>query len=159
MPDLPTMQVPIEPIILVVDDEPDILSTVAGFLESAIPGAIVRACPSATLALDVLALGDVDLVLSDLKMPGMDGLQFLALARSRAEDVPRVLMTAYPETELAIRAINEGRIHQFLTKPLDPAMLSSAVANLLAERVARQYRNEALARSLRVLQDRVAAEA
>jgi DNA-binding NtrC family response regulator len=153
------MQIPFAPTLLVVDDEPDILSTVKAFLEAAIPGATVRACPSAGSALAALALGDVDLVLCDLKMPGMDGLQFLAMARARAEDVPRILMTAYPDTDLAIRAINEGRIQHFLTKPLEPVMLSSVVASLLGDRMARQYRGEALARSLRVMQERAAAEA
>lgn len=153
------MQIPIAPVLLVVDDEPDILSTVQAFLEAAIPGATVRAFQSAAPALRAFAAGDVDLVLSDLKMPGMDGLQFLAKARAQAEDVPRILMTAYPDTDLAIRAINEGRIHHFLTKPLDPSMLSAVVATLLGERMARQYRGEALARSLRVLQERASAEA
>ena len=153
------MHIPIAPVLLVVDDEPDILSTVQAFLEASIPGANVRACLSATSALDILREVEVDLVLSDLKMPGMDGLQFLTKARARAPEVPRVLMTAYPDTDLAIRAINEGRIQHFLTKPLDPTMLSSVVASLLADRMARQYRVEAFARSLRVLQERAAAEA
>ena len=60
------------------------------------------------------------LLLSDQRMPGMTGVEFLERARRVYPDARRVLLTAYADTEVAIRAINTARIHYYLTKPWDP---------------------------------------
>jgi YesN/AraC family two-component response regulator len=78
-------------------------------------------------ALEILKKEEVDLVLSDYRMPGMDGLEFLTKARKMAPDVPRILLTAYPELNIAVRAINEAAIQNFLTKPISPEALMEAV--------------------------------
>ena len=60
------------------------------------------------------------LLLSDQRMPGMTGVEFLERAREQYPDARRVLLTAYADTEAAIRAINTARIHYYLNKPWDP---------------------------------------
>ena len=62
----------------------------------------------------------VSLLLSDQRMPGMTGVEFLEKAREIYPDAKRVLLTAYADTEAAIRAINTARIQYYLTKPWDP---------------------------------------
>jgi thioredoxin reductase (NADPH) len=80
---------------------------------------------SGQAALDTLAQlksrdEPVALILSDQRMPGMTGVEFLERARDSYPDAKRVLLTAYADTEAAIRAINTARIHYYLNKPWDP---------------------------------------
>jgi DNA-binding NtrC family response regulator len=115
--------------VLLVDDERDILESLKDLLEGSLTQVTCRTAPSATEALNELAKGGIHLILSDFKMPGMNGLDFLEQARQRYPAVPRVLMTAFPDLEVAIEAINEARVEAFLTKPLDP----DKVVNLVRE--------------------------
>ncbi len=62
----------------------------------------------------------VALLLSDQRMPGMTGVEFLERAQEFYPHAKRVLLTAYADTEAAIRAINTARIHYYLNKPWDP---------------------------------------
>ena len=134
--------------VLLVDDEPDILAALQSFLRDALPAVQVHTAGSGADGLALLQSQPVDLVLSDYKMPGMDGLEFLAKARELS-DSPRILMTAFPDMDLAIRALNEGRIQHFLAKPLDPDMVRDVLTALVAERRAKSQREAALPRSRR----------
>jgi DNA-binding NtrC family response regulator len=103
--------------ILVVDDQRDMLQLLRRSLEPELGCRVVTA-PSAEAALGVLEETPVDLVLADLKMPGMDGL---ALLRKIQEDHPWltvVIMTAYGCIEMAVQAIKSGA-YDFVTKPFD----------------------------------------
>ena len=85
---------------------------------------VMRAA-SGQAALDTLAQlkarqEPVALLVSDQRMPGMTGVDFLERARALYPEALRVLLTAYADTEAAIRAINSARIHYYLTKPWDP---------------------------------------
>lgn len=120
--------------VLVVDDEQDILDSLKTLLESALPGLECLIAPSGAEGLRILAKGGVDMVISDYKMPEMNGLRFLEQARAMAPHVPRLLMTAFPHLEVAIEAINEARVEVFLTKPLDPDKLLKVVAEKLNAR-------------------------
>jgi thioredoxin reductase (NADPH) len=118
--------VPAKPALLTVDDDPDVSRAVERDLRRRY-GAEYRVlrAESGDAALDLLdrvaARGEpVALLLADQRMPGMNGVEFLARAAERAPDARRVLLTAYADTEAAIRAINEVRIHYYLTKPWDP---------------------------------------
>jgi DNA-binding NtrC family response regulator len=119
--------------VLFVDDETDILSSFKEFLESNMPGLTVLTADSGDRALGLLRqAGKVDLIISDYKMPGMDGITFLKRAEALVPNVPKVLLTAFPKLDLAIEAINEVRVDKFLTKPLPPDRLLDVVRALLS---------------------------
>ena len=114
------------PILLAVDDDTSVLEAVVQDLRRkyAQTYRIVRAA-SGQAALDTCAQlkerGDaVALFLSDQRMPGMTGVDFLSRAMELYPEAKRVLLTAYADTEAAIRAINTAKIHYYLNKPWDP---------------------------------------
>ena len=72
-----------------------------------------------------------DVILSDFKMPGMDGIQFLGLSRSLVPRAHRVLVTAYADSSLEDRARREAEVDAFLRKPLDPDQLLELLRPLL----------------------------
>jgi DNA-binding NtrC family response regulator len=127
--------------VLIVDDEPDILESLCDLFEAALDGVECRTASSGQAALDILQKGGIDLILSDYKMPGMNGLQLLERARQVAPDVPRMIMTAFPDLDVAIEAINEARIETFFTKPLDQDKVVKGVASVLEARALRPRRS------------------
>jgi thioredoxin reductase (NADPH) len=115
-----------KPILLTVDDDPEVLRAVERDLRRRYGATfrILRA-DSGQTALDALHQlkarnEDVALVLSDQRMPGMDGAELLRRTREIYPDAKRALLTAYADTEAAIRAINNARIDYYLTKPWEP---------------------------------------
>jgi DNA-binding NtrC family response regulator len=146
--------------VLVVDDEPDITTALASYLHEGLGVEVLQAnSGDAALGLfEQAGSAAVDLVINDFKMPGMDGLQLLRTVADLAPDVPRVLMTAYPDVDVAIQALNEGRILHFMSKPISPGDLRDVVAAILAERLARLQRDAALQRSLQELRRRRPAD-
>ncbi|HEU4741360.1 MAG TPA: FAD-dependent oxidoreductase [Meiothermus sp.] len=115
-----------KPVILTVDDDPQVLGAIAQDLrrEYGADYRIVRA-ESGPEALDALAQlkerGDpVALLLCDHRMPQMDGVEFLERSKRLYPEAKRALLTAYADTEAAIRAINKVRIDYYLMKPWDP---------------------------------------
>ena len=135
-------------VVLVVDDEPDILESLSSLLEQSLTNAKCITATSAAAALQVMERSSVDLILSDYRMPGMDGLEFLKRAKALAPRVPRFLLTAYPDLGVAVKAINEAGIEQFLTKPLVPAQVAMVVEGTLLARRAHEDRDKALARAI-----------
>src|SRR5688572_16120721 len=113
--------------ILVVDDEPDIVGSLKDVLEAHLGSVKVYTASNGKEALPLVKKGGIDLIISDYRMPGMDGLEFLTKCREAAPMVPRILITAYPELDAAVRAINEAQIQNFLTKPIMPDALMQAV--------------------------------
>ncbi len=90
---------------------------------------------SAVEALGVLAQsGDIDAIVSDLRMPGMDGVAFLEAARTAAPTTARIMVTGAPDLDAALGAINRCGVSRFLGKPYTNAALSSALDSALAER-------------------------
>jgi CheY-like chemotaxis protein len=126
-----TIAAPKLPVVLLADDEPDILESVRDILENLVPARCVLATSGAE-ALELLGRQPVDLILTDFKMPNLNGIEFLERARQRCPDVPRILMTAFPDLEVAIDAINHARVEAFLTKPLDPLQVVERVRQALA---------------------------
>lgn len=103
--------------ILFVDDEPNVLQGLREALWKTDYRILLASGPEE--ALEVLLREHVDVVVSDHLMPGMTGLALLGLVRDRAPDTVRIILTGHADTALAIRAINEGEIYRFLTKPCD----------------------------------------
>jgi response regulator RpfG family c-di-GMP phosphodiesterase len=113
--------------ILVVDDEVDILLSLTELFQTAMEGVEVLTARDGPTALELLQRHPVDAIVCDYRMPGMDGLEVLSRASEAAPDVPRIMLTAYPDLELAMRAINEAHIENFLTKPVRGEKLLEAV--------------------------------
>jgi thioredoxin reductase (NADPH) len=114
------------PILLAVDDDVNVLEAVVQDLRRHYGSEyrIMRAA-SGQAALDTLSQvkareEPVALLLSDQRMPGMTGVEFLERSRELYPEARRVLLTAYADTEAAIQAINTARIHYYLNKPWDP---------------------------------------
>ncbi|GAA6145011.1 HD domain-containing phosphohydrolase [Thalassolituus maritimus] len=119
--------------VLLVDDEPMVLSSLRRLLED--DGSLqVYTVESAIEALTLLEEQSVDLIISDMKMPGMDGATFLTQAAERWPDTDRVLLTGYSDVSSAIQAINEGKISQYLSKPWDDEDLLERVNTILSNR-------------------------
>src|ERR1700742_1549101 len=115
-----------KPVILAVDDDVSVLEAVVQDLRRRYAASyrILRAS-SGQAALDLAAQlkqrsESVALFLSDQRMPGMNGTELLERSIEIFPDAQRALLTAYSDTEAAIRAINAARIHYYLTKPWDP---------------------------------------
>ncbi|NOU31849.1 MAG: response regulator [Polyangiaceae bacterium] len=120
-----------KPRILCVDDEPQILDGLALHLRR---NCQLFTATSGREALRIIATEpSMAVVISDMRMPGMDGAEFLAEVRSRWPDVVRMLLTGQSDIESAIAAINKGQIFRFLTKPCPPPALLSAVQAALTQ--------------------------
>jgi two-component system, NtrC family, response regulator AtoC len=102
--------------ILVADDDPAICDLLITFLED--EGFKVSAASSGQLALESLKSGDYDLVLLDMRMPGMTGLDVLKQLREKQGELPVILMTAHGSPNIAIQASSLGA-YGYITKPFD----------------------------------------
>src|SRR3990172_3319899 len=103
--------------LLCVDDEPNILSSLRRLFRA--KGYRVLVAESGNAGLQVLATEAVDLVISDMRMPEMDGAHFLELVRARWPDTIRILLTGYADVSSIIEAINRGEIYRYIAKPWD----------------------------------------
>jgi len=117
--------------VLVVDDEEEILESVRAYLEGAMTGIDVLTASSGAEAMRILNHQAVDLILADYRMPAQDGLAFLVEAERNWPDTPRIMMTAYPEAELAVNALQQAHVKRFLVKPIKPDILNKYVRDLL----------------------------
>jgi DNA-binding NtrC family response regulator len=111
--------------ILLVDDEQNILSALCRTLMDE-PYELVTAT-SAEEGLNVLSKERIHVVVSDERMPGMDGAAFLNYVRSRYPETIRMMLTGHASIEATMRAVNNGEIYRFFTKPWDDNMLQLAI--------------------------------
>ena len=107
--------------LLLVDDESDILSSLKRLLRP-LAYDIVTAT-SGEQGLQILAEQHVDVVLSDQRMPGMSGVEFLCLVKERYPDVVRMVLSGYADLQSLTDAVNEGAVYKFMTKPWDDEQL------------------------------------
>lgn len=117
--------------ILFVDDEPSVLD---GYKRTLHRDFDVDTAVGGEQGLALIHdQGSYAVVISDMRMPGMDGAQFLAQVRKKAPDTVRMLLTGYADLDAAMHAVNEGNIFRFLTKPCDKDILISAISAGLAQ--------------------------
>lgn len=111
--------------LLMVDDEPNILSALQRALRR--DGYRILACDDPLKGLDILANESVDVILSDQRMPGMSGVEFLRRAKATHPDTMRIVLSGYTDLQFITDAINEGAIYKFLTKPWDDEQLREQI--------------------------------
>lgn len=106
------------PRILVVDDDPVLLEALPETVRMRMPGVEVDVCESARAAIEHMTGTDYDAIVSDIKMPEMDGLALLHEVKERSSDTPILLITGHGEHDLAVRALRGGA-YDFIQKPID----------------------------------------
>jgi response regulator RpfG family c-di-GMP phosphodiesterase len=113
------------PKVLLVDDDPNILSAYTRTLRKRFQ---FDTAQGGEEALDLIRSGGpYGVILSDMRMPVMDGIQFLAQARVLSPDSVRIMLTGNADQQTAIEAVNQGNIFRFLTKPCDPDTLAGSL--------------------------------
>jgi DNA-binding NtrC family response regulator len=115
--------------VLIVDDEVEVLDSLRRTLRD--EGYRILTAPSAAEALPLLAQGEIDLIVSDIEMPDMSGTELVSFVRRTYPDVVRILLTGDASLETAMRAINDGEVHRYLTKPWDKAVLRETIRQAL----------------------------
>jgi len=116
--------------ILVVEDDEGQRKVLAGFLEAR--GFRVRVAPDAETALRLLDAETADLVLMDVRMPGMGGLEGFARMRARSPAPAVILLTAYSQVRDAVEAMRNGAL-DYLEKPVDLEELATVIAETIGE--------------------------
>lgn len=119
--------------ILCVDDDPNILEAYQRNLRKRFS---IDTAPGGEPALDLMASqGPYAVIVADMQMPGLNGVEFLMRAQQKAPDTVRIMLTGNADQQTATAAVNQGRIYQFLNKPCSPEALALALENGL-----KQYR-------------------
>lgn len=137
------MNTPTVRVVLCVDDEAHILSSLRRALRA--PDLQVHTANSGAEALALLAKTPVDLVISDMRMPEMDGAALLEQVQLAHPDTVRVLLTGQADHRDTIAAINRGSLYRYLQKPWDDAELKQVVRQGLERRELEQERRRLLA--------------
>jgi len=144
----PTVDQPARPRILLVDDERSILTALRRQLDDEYE--VVTALDGPT-ALGLLERqGPFAVVLSDMRMPIMDGAEFLARARALARESTRILLTGQADIDTAIAAVNQGQIFKFLSKPCPITVLRDCLREAVTEHLLGLARREIIDQSLLV---------
>jgi response regulator RpfG family c-di-GMP phosphodiesterase len=141
--------------ILLVDDEPNVLESIQRQLRNRFE---VKTAQSGDEALDILkAHGPFTIIVSDMRMPGMDGVQLLSRVKDMYPDTVRIMLTGNADQETAVEAVNAGQIFRFLSKPCSTATLATALSLgvrqyklIMAEK---ELLNETLKGSMKVLSE------
>ncbi len=117
--------------ILLVDDEPHVLQGYARVLRHRFDLLLADGGEPALRHLE----GDahIAVLVSDMRMPGMDGLELLQRARTQAPQILRIMLTGNADQQTAIDAVNQGAIFRFLTKPCSPEVLAAALDQALRQ--------------------------
>jgi len=124
--------------LLIVDDDRILVDALRELLLRRFPAANIETCTSAEKSTALIAREDYDVIISDVRMPGTDGLQLLERAHELRPETPIVLITGLGDYDLAVKALRGGAF-DFITKPVDTDYLAASVARALRVReVARE---------------------
>ncbi len=113
--------------ILLVDDEESILKSLTRLLRAFNRDIDTRTATTGVEALEILSREKISLIISDQRMPGMNGTDLLRKSRDIAPNTIRILLTGYADIEATIEAINSGAIKYYITKPWDEELLISRI--------------------------------
>jgi len=119
--------------LLIVDDDRILVDALRELLSRRFPGSAIETCTSAEQSTELIASKDYDVVISDIRMPGTDGLQLLEKAHELRPTTPIVLVTGLGDYDLAVKALRGGAF-DFITKPVDTDYLAASVARALRVR-------------------------
>lgn len=133
--------------VLVVDDEPNATKVLAAILSDA--GYNVVESSNGEKAIKIISKKDIDVVVTDLKMPGKDGMQLFDYIIENYPDIPVIFLTAYGTVESAVNAMTRGAFHYFI-KPPDYLQLKSIIAKALQQRT--------LKKELEILRQKLSSE-
>ena len=126
--------------ILFVDDEPRVLEAMNALLHDYFE---ISTAAGGEEGLRLLrTAGPYAVLVSDFRMPGMDGIEFLSIARQITPDTMRVMLTGYADTDTAIEAVNSGEVFRFHTKPCPASLLRQTLSDSL-----KKYRSVRAART------------
>lgn len=120
--------------VLLVDDDADVRAHLSRALRRAVPSLRILEGANGREGLDLLSSNNVDLIVSDQRMPVMDGITFLTLAAKSAPRVPKILLTGFADVELAVRAVNDGHVSVLLQKPASDEAIAKEALRLLEAR-------------------------
>ncbi|HEX2920828.1 MAG TPA: sigma-54 dependent transcriptional regulator [Bacteroidales bacterium] len=112
--------------ILIVDDEESVRDSLLNWFEE--DGYRVDCAENAGKALTMIESGDFDIILADIKMPGMDGLEMMRRIKQLRPDALIIIMTAFATVDTAVRALKDGAF-DYITKPFDPDDLTHLIRN------------------------------
>ncbi len=131
--------------ILFVDDQPSLLNAMARHFESRYD---VHTAIGGKIGLEMIDGRAFAVVVSDMQMPGMDGIEFLQHVRERAPDTIRVMLTSNDDQQTAVDAVNEGAVFRFLNKPCQAEELERVLEQAVESGTPKTMRaGEALSRS------------
>ncbi len=148
--------------LLIVDDEPNVLSALRRLFRP--HGYEILLAANGEEGLALLEGSVVDLVISDMRMPNMDGAEFLSQVARRWPDMVRILLTGQADLEATIKVVNEGDIYRYISKPWDDAELVATVQRGLELRYSELERRRLVKRiaqyneELKTLNQRLARE-
>lgn len=138
--------------ILVVDDEPAVLFALSEALADKRRGLQVVTAANGREAIEILKTGKVHLVVSDLRMPEVDGFELLAHLRRHHPSLPVILMTALGTDETSGRLGEQEEALEVLSKPFDVEVLRQKIIDMLAQRIHGRVENISLASFLQLLE-------
>jgi putative two-component system response regulator len=139
-----------KPRILFVDDEPAMLESLCRSVRREFAADVAI---DADHGLDCLRHGGpYCIVVSDMRMPGMDGVEFLATVRTISAESVRVMLTGCDEMEVAVRAVNDGRIFKILSKPVATEELLTCLRACLAHYWEEREQKQAMASTIHALE-------
>lgn len=135
--------------LLIVDDENSVRDSLLNwFIED---GYEVETAENAKKALQLLEAGDYDIIIADIKMPGMDGMELHRRIRAQKKESIVIIMTAFASVDTAVQALKDGA-YDYITKPFDPDELSHLIRNA-ATQIILKSENEALKERVTTLEE------
>jgi two-component system sensor histidine kinase/response regulator len=120
--------------VLIVDDDVALLEALPETLRLRMGGVSVETADSAATALDRMSHQDYDVIVTDIRMPGMDGLKLLEEIRTRQPDTPTLIITGHGDNDLVVHALRGGA-RDFIQKPIDRDYFVAALYRAIREHV------------------------